>query len=412
MVSSNGDLIDVDYVTHLICLLSGCALHEPLFLEAVMRVRSVYADDHETADETSMGLRRVRDRLAITQIGVLRCDDFEIRDCDRLAEFVNETKKLLLENDLLQVQILPAFGGKITSLRSVRTGEEFLLPPLQGYRHVSVSASFSESDGGGFDECLPSVATCDSIADEPPVPDHGDLWRSTWNVVSKGDAIVLHCDAVSRPLRLTRRAILDGSSLILEYDLVNLSERPATWLWSAHPLLKVDSGDRIVLPHEIENLTVSYSANDLLEKASSVPWPLAQSTSGCSLDLSKMSDRDGTTAHKLFARMGKSGWAALYRRRIGQGLVMRFDPSVLPYLGLWICSGAWPASGAEKQYTVALEPTTCNMDSLASACLNKTIRSLNAREHFRWKLQIQLAGASRPLNYQDFCTTATIAARP
>jgi hypothetical protein len=70
---------------------------------------------------------------------------------------MNGNKTLLLENDLLQVRILPAFGGKITSLRSVRTGEEFLLSPLKDYRRVSAAADFSESDGGGFDECLPSV---------------------------------------------------------------------------------------------------------------------------------------------------------------------------------------------------------------------------------------------------------------
>lgn len=329
-----------------------------------------------------------------------------------LAESVDETKVLLLENPLLQVQILPNFGGKIASLRSVRTGEEFLLPPLNEYRQVSASASFSEGDGGGFDECLPTVASCESIAGEPPVPDHGDLWRSAWHVDSTGSVITLHADAVSRPLRLTRKSRLDGSSLVLEYDLANLSETPTAWLWSAHPLLKVDSGDYIVLPHEVESVTVSYSANGLLDEASSVPWPLARSTSGGSIDLSKMSDRDGITAHKLFARMERSGWAALYRQRIGQGLVMRFDPSVLPYLGLWICCGAWPEFGAEKQYTVALEPTTSNVDSLASASINKTIRSLNAGEHVRWRLEIQLAGACEPLSYQDFCAIAATTARP
>lgn len=325
---------------------------------------------------------------------------------------MNESRTLLLGNDLLQVRIMPAFGGKIASLRSVRTGEEFLLPPLKNYRRVSTSASFSESDGGGFDECLPSVASCDSIAGEPPVPDHGDLWRSVWHVDSEDNAIVVHADAVSRPLRLTRRATLEGSSLVLEYDLVNLSDAPTTWLWSAHPLLKVDSGDRIVLPNEIESLAVEYSANDLFERNSSIAWPFAQSTSGVPTDLSKMGERDDVTAHKLFARMGRSGWGALYRQRIRQGLVVQFDPSIFPYMGLWICSGAWPESGVEKQYTVALEPTTSNTDSLASAEHNGTVRRLNAREHCRWKLKLQLVGAAWSLNYQDFCTTATIAAGP
>ncbi len=313
---------------------------------------------------------------------------------------------LSLRNELLQVRFLPAFGGKITSLRSVRTGEEFLLPPVSGYRRVSPSAGFSESDGGGFDECLPSVASCEGIAGELPVPDHGDLWRLMWHVESKNAAVSLHADTVSRPLRLTRRATLEGSSLVLEYDLLNLSDAPTTWLWSAHPLLRVDAGDRIVLPDEIEKVTVEYSAARLFSRNSSINWPIAQSTLGTTMDLGKVGEKDGLTAHKLFARMGKLGWGALYREKIGQGLVVRFDPSVLPFIGLWICSGAWPEDGVEKQYTVALEPTTSNADSLASADDYGTARCLNAREHCRWKLEIQLVGASMPVNFKDFCASA------
>ena len=317
---------------------------------------------------------------------------------------MNDTQTLLLENDLLQVRILPAFGGKITSLRSLRTGEEFLLSPLRDYRCVSASADFSESHGGGVDECLPSVAECDSIAGEPPVPDHGDLWRIMWDIDSDDTAIVLHADAVTRPLRLTRRATLEGSSLILEYDLINLSDAPTTWLWSAHPLLRVDMDDRIVLPSEIAEITVDYSANGTFERSSSVAWPVARSTSGASVNLSKVGEKDGKTAHKLFARMGKSGWGGLYRGKIGQGLVLRFDPTVLPFMGLWICSGTWPEAGIEKQYTVALEPTTSNTDSLASADRNGTARYLNGRAHCRWRLEIHLVGASRNFNFQEFCT--------
>jgi hypothetical protein len=315
-----------------------------------------------------------------------------------------------LQNDLLQVRILPAFGGKINSLRSLRNGEEFLLPPLNRYRHVSPSANFDEGDGGGFDECLPSVASCDSIAGEAPVLDHGDLWRLRWQVDSHDEAIILHADAVSRPLRLTRRAALQGSSLILDYDLLNLSHSPTTWLWSAHPLLSVDAGDRILLPNEIEEVTVEYSAAGHFERKSCIAWPRAQSTTGAVMDLSKVGEKDGVTAHKLFARMGKSGWSALYRHKTGQGLVLRFDPTALPFLGLWICSGAWPEAGVEKQYTVALEPTTSNVDSLASAERNGTARRLGTREHCQWRLELQILGASSPLSFEDFCASAAASA--
>lgn len=319
---------------------------------------------------------------------------------------MREAKSLLLENDLLQVRIAPDIGGKITSLRSMRTGEEFFLPPLKTYGTIPVAANFCDSDGGGFDECLPSVAACESIAGEPPVPDHGDLWRLMWQVDSDQTTVVLHADAASRPLRLTRRASLQGSSLVLEYELANLSAAPTTWLWSAHPLLRVEPGDRIVLPGEINEVFVDYSATGLLVSNHSIAWPLAQTSSGLPVDFSEVAERDGVTAFKLFAQMGELGWGAIYRKRVGQGLAIRFAPSILSFLGLWICSGAWPEGDGEKQYTVGLEPTTSNTDSLASAERNGTARSLGGRKLCRWKLEIQLLGASQFISFKNFCACA------
>jgi hypothetical protein len=320
---------------------------------------------------------------------------------------MNTEEVLSLQNDLLQVRILAGFGGKITSLRSVRNGEEFLLPPLSDYRRVSSSASFEESDGGGFDECLPSVASSGGLLGEVSVPDHGDLWRLMWHIDSCDPAVILHADALSRPLRLTRSATLVDSSLLLDYTLVNLSDSPATWLWSAHPLLQVGAGDRILLPDEIDKVTVEYSATGLFEKNSSIAWPHARSTSSSVINLSEVAEKDGATALKLFARMGQSGWAALYRQETGQGLVLRFDPIALPFLGLWICSGAWPEAGARKQYTVALEPTTSSVDSLASADRNGTARRLGGGERCQWRLELQLLGASAPLTFGEFCAMAS-----
>jgi hypothetical protein len=315
-------------------------------------------------------------------------------------------KALSLQNDLLQIQILPSRGGKVTSLLSIRTGEEFLLPPLRSYRRVSASAEFSEGDRGGFDECLPSVARCDRISGEAPVHDHGDLWRLPWHIDSQDGAVVLHADAVSRPLRLTRRAALQGASLMLDYELLNLSDSPVTWLWSAHPLLNVNAGDRVLLPSEIEEIRVEYSAARRFRKNSFIGWPCARSISGNVLDLSRVGERDGVTAHKLFARMGRSGWGALYRQKTRQGVVVRFSPAVLPFLGLWICLGAWPKTGAEKQYAVALEPTTSNVDSLTSAVRNGTARRLGPRERCQWRLELQLIGASMAHDFEDFCASA------
>lgn len=319
---------------------------------------------------------------------------------------MNTEEILSLQNDLLQVRILPAFGGKISSLRSVRTGVEFLLPPLSPYRSVSPAAKFYEGDKGGFDECLPTVSSCESIGDELPAPDHGDLWRRAWHVDSREGGITLHADAQSRPLRLTRRASLEGATLLLDYHLHNRADQPATWLWSAHPLLSVEAGDRVVLPCNITEVSVHYSSAGVFERGTTIAWPHARSVEGAAIDLSHVGEQDGVTAHKLFARDGQSGWCALYRHKTGRGLVLRFDPSALPFLGLWLCSGAWPETDAEKQYAVALEPTTSDDDSLASAERKGTARRLGPGESYLWRVEFEVLGLDSPLSYEDFCAKA------
>jgi galactose mutarotase-like enzyme len=317
---------------------------------------------------------------------------------------MSEQELLWLQNDALRVEFLPAFGGKITSLRSVRTGEEFLLPPLGGYHRVSPFANFSESDGGGFDECLPSVAACERSPGQDPVPDHGDLWRLNWHVDSQRDEVTLYAEAESCPLRLTRSAHLQGASLILDYDLLNLSDSTTSWLWSAHPLLRVQPGDRIVLPKSVDQVSVEYSAGDLFPRNTLISWPTAKSTSGLMTDLSRVGEKDGVTAHKIFAPMETATWGALYRTKLAQGLVFRFNQTALPFLGIWICSDAWPQERQDKQYTVALEPTTSNVDSLADAERNGTARSLAPRDGCQWRIEIQLVEASSLAEFESLCS--------
>lgn len=307
-----------------------------------------------------------------------------------------------LENELLKVKISPAFGGKIISICSRLSGEEFLLPPLTSHCRVPSCADFDQSDGGGFDECLPSIASCEEISEEPRVPDHGDLWRINWQVDSLDRGVVLHADSTSRPLRLTRRAELVGASLVLDYSLFNFSDSPATWLWSAHPLLRVEEDDLILLPNEIKDVTVEYCSTAQFQQRSSIGWPQARTLLGTMIDLNRVPARDGMTAYKLFAQMGNAGWASLYRRRTGQGLVFRFNPSETPFLGLWICSGAWPERSTQKQYTVALEPTTADFDSLSAAQRNGRIHSLEGGRLRRWNLQVELLGASSSVNVEEF----------
>jgi len=312
-----------------------------------------------------------------------------------------------LKNHSLQVSVLPSCGGKISSIRSIRTGEEFLLPPLRQHGFVSPTDTFDKSDCGGFDDCLPSVAACPSVNGQALVPDHGDVWRMPWAMESLGEDIVLQVDLASRPLRMRKQVALRDNSMLVRYSLENLSSDTVHWLWSAHPLLQIEAGDRIVLPPTIDKALVEYSADATLERHVLVPWPRTPLQSGEHVHLDAVRARDGITAYKLFAEMGQQGWAGLYRDAIQQGVVIRFDPHVLPFLGIWICYGAWPHGSAIKQYTVALEPTTSNTDSLLAAQTQGTSASLEAYKSCQWSLEFELMGSLEPIDIDAFTRLAS-----
>src|SRR5204862_453084 len=62
----------------------------------------------------------------------------------------------------LSLCLIPALGGKINSLRDLRTGREWLWrnPRLPYRRAEPESAYVAVADTGGWDECFPTVAPC------------------------------------------------------------------------------------------------------------------------------------------------------------------------------------------------------------------------------------------------------------
>lgn len=292
------------------------------------------------------------------------------------------TSTRVLENALIRAEVAPARGGKFVSLRSKRTGTEWLLPPLRSNEETSTDAGFELWDGGGFDECLPTVARTATA------PDHGEVWRHAWDVEDySDDAVSLRTTALDGLIVFARRAYLDGASLVLEYSVENQGDTSQNLVYCAHPLLHVNRSDRILLPLEVHSVTIENSAgNRLGQHGMHLVWPISASGE----DLSIVGAPDGQQADKLFAGPLKRGWCALVRPSLDEGIELTFDSHVLPYLGLWICRAAWPASGVVKQYTVALEPASAPCDSLADAERSGLAWKLAPRERKQWTLRFRL----------------------
>jgi galactose mutarotase-like enzyme len=300
---------------------------------------------------------------------------------------------------LLRAVVLPQLGGKIASLtllpRPGRRSGQLLQGPLKPYALRTPELPFEDSDGSGWDECLPSVGACevDTAGGVAEVSDHGDFWRILWTVEEQDeDTVRMTATGAPLPLFFERTVSVEDNRVRLGYLVRNTGEVAVPYGWSAHPLFAVDPGDRIILPRSVEEITVEASGNGRLgTRGSTHSWPFtADSRNGEVLDLTTVGQPNDGVGDKVVTRAPEEGWCALDRRKLGVRVTLRFDPVANPWLGMWICYGGWPsAATARKGYTVALEPCTMPVDSLAEALGRGEARMLAPGEEQRWELLLE-----------------------
>jgi len=192
---------------------------------------------------------------------------------------------LVLQNSSLRLTIAPELGGKLVSLIRNESGYEYLLQPAdpeRAYRPGCFGEKFEDCGPCGFDECLPTVASC-LYPEEPftanQLPDHGDVWCLSSSIEVVGEKIRLTTSLKSLPLRFTKEVQLLENIVRMDYEATNLSQSRVKFLWSAHPLLAVEPGGEIILPDEVKEVEVAWSKDEQLGKAGDrCGWPKA---TGC-----------------------------------------------------------------------------------------------------------------------------------
>jgi galactose mutarotase-like enzyme len=221
-----------------------------------------------------------------------------------------------------------------------------------------------------------------------PAPDHGDFWQLAWNV-DEADVrqVRLHAQGFSRTLRFSKQLTLQGNSLRIRYSVENTGYVPQSFLYACHPLFVIDPGDRILLPPDVDSLSLDYSrGNRLGPRGAMIPWP--SSPAEPYLHLAK--PQDAGTADMLYTTRLREGRCAVYRAAHRQVLLVSFDTSVLPFLGIWLCYGGWPGGAGVQQYAVALEPTTSPHNNLANAQRERGAVLLEPDAISSWEISFQI----------------------
>lgn len=304
----------------------------------------------------------------------------------------------VLQNSSLHVEVMPALGGKIASIRLLPGGEELLQQPLLPYAVRTKYMRFDDSDASGWDECLPSVAACEvpTPTGGASIPDHGDFWQTEWKIEEqKKESLTLSSDGFSLPLRFIKTLALKENTLRTTYRVENKGTFTVEYVWSAHPLFAVDPGDRILLPPSVKEVILEGSAgNRLGTHGAKHPWPGVRLVDGSSCNLSVTGEITDGTGDKLFAAAPAEGWCALERVALKKHIELRFDPQALPWLGLWLCYGGWPETKANRQHCVALEPCMALGDSLAIASREKRAKTLHSGNEHTWSVDLLVKGVS------------------
>lgn len=305
-----------------------------------------------------------------------------------------EPARVELANDRLVASFLPELGAKMNSLKSVKSGREFLFqPPVMPYRLAAYGARFASYVTSGFDECCPTVAECTYSGGkfaQRRMPDHGDLWSAKWECEVRDKELLFETRGKSLPYRFRKGARLEANEVVLTYEVMNTDSEEFAILWSAHPLLAVEPRCRIVLPEEVSRLFVNWSCGDRLGKfGDSCGWPITVAKDGEKVDLSELRDAGARTADKLFTSRLSSGYCSVRYPLTNEEIAFEFDTRLVPYLGIWICQGGWPSPG-NGHFTVALEPCTGCPDSLREAMHRGSCDVLHPGQEKKWELRLKI----------------------
>jgi hypothetical protein len=307
-------------------------------------------------------------------------------------------ENICVHTGLIELTLIPELGGKISSLRDVRTNREWLWRhPRYPYKRVPHGSSYiTEADTGGWDECFPSVAAC-SYPSDPwqgvPIQDHGELWSQTSDLeIDERDEIISllsRWQGVALPYTFTRTITLVANSSIVRtnYEVVNNAEQSMNCVWSIHPLLAIEPGMQLHLPHSARFHVGGSIPQDLVSSEQNLQYPFAASE----LNLPTLPETSVGCAIKIWSDPlpAAEGWAALCAND-GE-LNMRWDVALLPQVAAWMNFGAWAADGGSPYYNLGLEPCIGAQDSLAEAVTQYHLfATLPPHEPKTWWLEIEL----------------------
>ena len=292
----------------------------------------------------------------------------------------------ILENEVFKVIVEPFQGGKIRSLVSKNTGQEYFYADRRNHFDQS---SFSAHDISGFDECFPTLSRGiypEGARKGRDLGDHGLLWQQQWAAVPIGNGLEMSVTLPGFDCTFHRTCHLGTNSLYLDYRIENHAGESFKLIYSAHPMLYADETTRIFFPPEMDKAFI-YSAVNVpdMKNLTWTSWPPPD----CS-QLSHPFTAQRHNALKVYSPALTSGKVLIHYQKLNEVLAVEFDCRVLRHLGYMVVQGYNPLGQEDRDVFLGVEPATSIGDDFDCARKTETLLEIPPQGSMKFWIKFSL----------------------
>ncbi len=283
-----------------------------------------------------------------------------------------------IENEQMQVRILPERGAEIRSLVYKPKGMNVLWTAPWSIRRRTNPAAVAEAGseaawmdgyGGGWQDIFPSGGDA-CVYRGAPLSFHGEASVTAWDYqVRRADQKVVEVEFEARLARMpfhlkrTVRAEEGLPGLLISESIRNECDEALPYMWGQHPAFASEflAGDcRLRVPaRRFVSHGTELGPNFRLAPGVSSGWPTVAAADGNTLDLSVIPGPEGRSVDFGYICDLDEGWYALESGKHGFGIGLAWPKEVYPLLWLWQefrGSMGYPWWG--RCYVMAVEPFT------------------------------------------------------
>ena len=277
--------------------------------------------------------------------------------------------KIILNQGNLAVELLPEFGGRISSIK-VKGYDEWIAQPQSELIARSPGSDFIRPEISGWDEMVPTTDACISLNDGIDLPDHGEVWARSWNIDQvTADSALLSVRLKIRTLDLTRKITLFEISDIaygirLDYSLHNYGDSLTPAFWSSHPLFRAEGVKEVAIANKL----------DLIKTAPS---------GGIISQTYHPDDLDFGTSAEYWCNPDDRIESMEIIREAGDSLSLGWDSLEIPYFGIFIDNNEFSSAKV-----ISPQPAIAYKVSERDAQEAGRIQLLNSGQSLSWNLSV------------------------